>query len=203
VRPVRKRSRSLAIWGCLAAALVVIYVVEETDIFGPDVYHDIHGDVIKESRAILAAGFGAIAAVELAHDGATYRFDRDASGAWYYHHHDTPVPASDPHDHVADADWAALIDKAFGVFSRTQYLRNLGSGFDGADYGLEPPILAIGLFADKTDNPIVRYTVGDVEPDQLRQYAWRSDKDEIATIPIYQVENIMQLIAAVRGATAP
>ena len=62
---------------------------------------------------------------------------------------------------------------------------------------------AIGLFADKTDNPIVRYTVGDVEPDQLRQYAWRSDKDEIATIPIYQVENIMQLIAAVRGATAP
>ena len=104
---------------------------------------------------------------------------------------------------MADADWAALIDKAFGVFSRTQYLRNLGSGFDGADYGLEQPILAIGLFADKTDNPIVRYTVSDVEPDQLRQYAWRSDKDEIVTIPIYQVENIMQLIAAVRGATAP
>jgi hypothetical protein len=181
----RRGRRSLAVWGALAAVLVGIYLVEETDLFGPDVFHDIHGQEIKEEKEFFPIAFRDIAVIEIEQVGVVYRFAYDGTGTWVLEGRSN------------DAAVTEVASYALDVFSRTKYMRDLGTGADGEDYGMAPPEFSVALYDEGAPEPVVRYDVGDVEPDELRQYVRRSDNGKIITIPVYQVDNLEKLIIAV------
>ena len=191
----KRRTRSLTIWLLLAVFVAGIFVAERQGWLDPDSAVDEHGHA-KKAKMLLPVGVEQINAIEITVNDVVHRFERDADGAWFHHHHDDAQSATEPHDHKANPANAELIAQALGVLGRTRIAREVGTGVRGEDYGVTTPELVFAIFGANQEAPLARYMVGDLEPDGFRRYVLIFGAFSIVTIPDYQVENLRQLVAA-------
>lgn len=190
----QKRSRSLIIWLLLGVLVAGIIGVDRSGILDPD----------EESAGttgpvmLLPVSVEQIGAFELGDSGSVHRFERDDTGAWYYHGHADAPETPEPHDYKANPAQSELIASALGAFGRTRIQRQVGTGLEGDAFGFAKPGMIIVLYEAGQEQPLVRYVVGDLEPDELRRYLLITDQDTIVTIPNYQINNLRGMVEAVR-----
>ena len=141
-----------------------------------------------------------LGAVEIADAGTLHRFERDAAGAWFYHGAHSAAAAE--HTHAPDAAVAGRIDQAFQAFGRARVERRLPAGSDPRTYGVAAPRILILLYRAHDRQPLAQYAVGDVAPDTVSRYVDMVGGGGIVTVPTYQIDNLVALVALVKEAPA-
>ena len=187
------RPRLVAVWLVLAVLVGVIVVLARTDLGGRPAGSDSPRDV----RWLLPVPVDQLGALEVAHLGTLHRFERDASGAWFYHGVHTGSEGT--HAHAADPAMAARIERAVAAFGRTRVERQFSLKTATGEYGVTRPETLVLLYRPNDPQPLVQYAVGDVAPDTLSRYVLAVGSSVVVTIPDYQIVNLLKLIAAVGG----
>jgi hypothetical protein len=150
---------------------------------------------------LLPVAIAELAAIEIADAGTLHRFERDGSGAWFYHGVHANAQAS--HAHQTDPAQAQAIDKAFAALGRTRMERQLKLDVQSGAYGLTSPQMIILVYGKGNAPPLAQYAVGDVAPDGLSRYVLRVGSASVVTIANYQITNLLDLIKAVGGGNLP
>ena len=194
------RRRVLVIWLVLAALAVAIALHEfRTRAKLPDdIAEKIHG--AQGSRLLLPVAVEEINSIEIAHRSAMHRFERDASGAWFYH--GSHAGASAVHAHKPDPQQAQRIEKAFTGLGRTRMERSFDLDVQNP-YGVTSPQMVVLIYRKQDVQPFAQFAVGDLAPDGLSRYVLPVGGSSVVTIADYQITNLLELIEAVGGAVAP
>jgi hypothetical protein len=186
---VAGRRRGVAvIWGLLAVLVALIIVVE---------YHDRgtrgagNADAV-DARMLVPVGMDRVSAVEIADAGKLHRFERDARGAWFYH--GVHGAADSGHTHAADPALAERIDRTMTAFGRTRLEREFPLGRDGSEYGVNTPDVVVLIYRPSESQPLAQYAIGHVAPDTVSRYVLIVGRPVVATIPGYQVDNLLTLV---------
>jgi Domain of unknown function (DUF4340) len=196
VSRVARPSRVAVVWLVLAVLLGAILVIEYTDLVDGRSGRASEAD----ARRLLPLPVDALGAIELVNAGRLHRFERDAAGAWFYHGAHTGAE-SGSHEHAADPTQSQRIGAAFAALGRARIEREFPRATDTRDYGVTTPQLLILLYRPKEPRPLAQYAVGDVAPDTVSRYVERVGSARVVTIPTYQIDNLLGLLAAV-GAPA-
>jgi hypothetical protein len=152
-----------------------------------------HGAEAQAKRSLMPLPIDEVAAVEIYARGASFRFERDSSGAWLLHRH---APGDDPNVlHRADPAQSARIARALSAFSRTRIERSVADGGQGDAYGLLDPEAIILLFTDDQTRPPLDFAIGD-PAGGLDRYVLMPDHTEIVTIPEVQIASLMDFVGA-------
>lgn len=195
------RRRVLVVWVLLAALIAGIAFLEyrNRSRIPEGAAEKIHG--AEGSRMLLPAPVEELGAIELARAGTLHRFERDASGAWFYHGlHASVQPA---HAHQTDPAQAQIIEKAFAALGRTRMERQFKLDVQATSYGLSSPQMIILVYGKTNPMPLAQFAVGDVAPDQYSRYVLPVGGAHVVTIADYQITNLLDLIRAVGGSNAP
>lgn len=197
----RVRPRVLIVWLLLAALIAGIAVLEfrKRSRLPANVAEHVAG--VEGSRLLLPAAIADLGIIEIGYMGTLHRFERDATGAWFYH--GVHASAQAAHAHQTDTAQAETIEKAFGALGRTRMERQLKLDVQTNAYGLTSPQMIIIVYAK--DNPLsmAQFAVGDVAPDGLSRYVLPVGGNFVVTIADYQITNLLGLIRAVGGNNAP
>jgi len=195
------RPRVLIIWLVLAALIAAIAVVEfrKQSRLPESVAEHVAG--VEGSRLLLPAAVANLSGIEIGYMGTLHRFERDATGAWFYH--GVHANAQATHAHQTDPAQAELIEKAFGALGRTRMERQLKLDVQTNPYGLTSPQMIIIVYAKGNPLPTAQFAVGDVAPDGLSRYVLPVGGNFVVTIADYQITNLLDLIRAVGGNSAP
>lgn len=193
----RRRTQLVAVWALLAALVGMIVVIEHTDLVRPRPGRASTAD----PRLLLPVPVEQLGAIEVAHAGTLHRFARDATGAWFYHGVHTATEG--PHAHTVDPAMARRIEQAFLAFGRTRIERQLPRDQDARAYGVTTPRILILVYRPNESQPLVQYAVGDIAPDTASRYVEAVGGSGVVTIPNYQIDNLLSLLAAVSGAADP
>lgn len=213
-----RRRRVIVVWGLLAALIVAIVVVQANNWSGPrPVVDDGHGHVSAGVRWLLPAPIEQLGAIEIAHAGAIHRFERDASGTWFYHGAHTGQEGT--HEHQSDPATAQRIQQILTGFGRTRIERTFpldfaAVGVDQAqrellpdpavrDYGVTVPSTIVLVYAPGGAQPLAQYAVGDLAPDGLSRYVLPVGSTTVLTVANYQITNLVDLINALASAPPP
>ena len=193
------RRRVLVVWLVLAllAAGIVFIEYQNRSQLPEGVAEIIHG--AEGSRMLLPAPVAELGAIEIGHAGILHRFERDGSGAWFYH--GVHANAQGAHAHQTDPAQAQTIDKAFAALGRTRMERQLKLDVPSGAYGLTSPQMIIIVYAKGNPLPMAQFAVGDVAPDGLSRYVLPVGGNYIVTIANYQIDNLLNLIQAVAERT--
>lgn len=189
------RPRVAVIWLVLAALVGAIAVIEYRDVVAGR-----SRDAERDPRLLLPMPVNELGALEVAEAGTRHRFERTAAGAWFYHGAHTGGEGE--HTHAVDPDTSARIEQALLAFGRTRIERQLARDGDGATYGVATPRIVILAYRWNESQPRVQYAVGDLAPDALSRYVDVVGGPGLVTIPGYQIDHLLALIEAVRGAAA-
>lgn len=185
-----KVSRRLAVvWAGLALLLGVVVFVEVRDRAASGV----EDEEAHDPRMLLAASIFDIGAVEVLSKGTLHRFERDPAGKWFYH--GVHAEAQAQHEHTVDPAAAQRIDKALIGFGRTRKERDFPLNVQADEFGVTRPEIFIMTYLPNSTQPLSRYAVGSVAPDKLSRYVLPVGSTTVFTIPDYQIENLLQLIA--------
>jgi len=195
------RRRVLVVWLVLAALIAGIAVIEYRSRSRIPEQAAEHIPGAEGSRMLLPAAVADLGAVEVGHAGTLHRFERDASGAWFYHGIHAGAQAT--HAHQTDPVQAQIIDKAFAALGRTRMERQLKLDVQSGAYGLTSPQMIIIVYAKGNPLPMAQFAVGDVAPDGLSRYVLPVGSNFAVTIADYQITNLLGLIKAVGGSNAP
>ena len=191
------RRRVLVVWVVLAMLIAGIVFIEyrNRSKLPEGVAEKIHG--AEGSRMLLPAPIAELGAIELGHAGALHRFERDLSGAWFYHGiHAGPQQA---HGHQTDPVQAQRIEKGFAARGRTRMERQFKLDMQSGNYGLSSPQMIILVYGKGDPQPLAQYAVGDVAPDGLSRYVLPVGSSYVVTIADYQITNLLNLIQEVAG----
>ena len=191
------RPRLVTVWLALAALVGAIVALERADLVRPRPGGDGHAD----PHLLLAVPVDRLGAIEVAHAGRLHRFERDRTGAWFYHGVHTGSEGA--HAHTPDPALAARIERAVAAFGRTRIERQLALGTSTGDYGVAVPETLILVYRPHDPQPLVQYAVGDVAPDTLSRYLQVVGSSAVVTIPNYQITNLLALIQSVGGPSGP
>ena len=191
-----RRSRLIVVWLVFVVLVGAVILIERTDLMAPE---DERQGQEAEIRMLLPAPLAQLTAVEIGHAGTLHRFERDASGAWFYHTHNQGSEPAENHEHQADAAFTQRIDLALAAFGRTRIERDFVLGRDAEAYGIASPDMIVLVYGSESAQPLAQYTIGDVAPDTFSRYVRAAGHDEVVTIPNYQITNLLDLIAAVTG----
>ena len=132
--------------------------------------------------------------------GRLHRFERDATGAWFYH--GAHGIAEGAHTHEPDPARSEHIARALGALGRARVERDFPLGRDGgAAYGVATPELVILVYRPGQSQPLVQYAVGHLAPDTVSRYAMAVGHPVVVTIPEYQIDNLRALVRAMGTAT--
>jgi hypothetical protein len=186
------RPRLVTAWLALAALVGVIVALEHADLVGPRP----GGDANADPHLLLPVPVARLGAIEVAHAGRLHRFERDATGAWFYH--GVHTGSEGVHAHTPDPALAARIERAVAAFGRTRIERQLPLGASG-DYGVAVPETLILVYRPHDPQPLVQYAVGDIAPDTFSRYVQVVGRPAVVTIPNYQIDNLLALIQRVGG----
>ena len=195
------RRRVLVVWLVLAALIAGIAFLEyrNRSRMPEGAAEKIHG--AEGSRMLLPAPVGELGAIELVRAGTLHRFERDPSGAWFYHGlHAGTQPA---HAHQTDPVQAKIIEKAFAALGRTRMERQFKLDVQATSYGLSSPQMIILVYGKTNPMPLAQFAVGDVAPDQYSRYVLPVGGAHVVTIADYQITNLLDLVQAVGGSNAP
>jgi hypothetical protein len=174
--------RLLAVWLALFALVVLIVLID---------YENTEQQTVDENL-LLPVPVGELDALELGHAGTLHRFERDASGEWFYHGaHDASEAA---HAHHSDPVAAQRIAAAFAALGRARIERRLPYDRGSRQYGIAPPQMILLVYKSGHEEPLAQYAIGDVAPDTFSRYVQRDGSAEVVTIPNYQVENLLALL---------
>jgi len=189
------RRRVLVVWLVLALLAAAIAFIEyrNRSQLPEGVAETIHG--AKGSRMLLPAPVAELGAIEIGHAGALHRFERDGTGAWFYH--GVHASAQAAHAHQTDPAQAQIIDKAFAALGRTRMERQLELDVQLGTYGLTSPQMIIIVYAKGNPMPMAQFAVGDVAPDGSSRYVLPVGGNYVVTIANYQIDNLLNLIQAV------
>ena len=187
------RRRLAAVWLVFFVLVVAIVAVEYVDRVRPTSGREGHGD----PRMLLPVPVDQLGAIEVANAGTLHRFERDPSGIWFYHGVHTGSEGA--HAHNADAAMAARIERAFAAFGRTRIERQFALKTPTGDYGTTTPETLILVYRPNDTQPLVQYEVGDIAPDTVSRYVLVVGSSTVATIPNYQIDNLLALIQTVGG----
>ena len=174
--------RLTAVWLAFFALVVLIVLID---------HEDAEPQTTDESL-LLPVPVGELGALELGHEGALHRFERDASGEWFYHGAHAASEAA--HAHQSDPAAAQRIAAAFAALGRARIERRLPSDRDSPKYGISPPQMILLVYKSGHAEPLAQYAIGDVAPDTFSRYVQRTGSAEVWTIPNYQVENLLALL---------
>jgi hypothetical protein len=184
----------LVIWAVLIALVGLIVVIEQTAAGRARST----GGRGSDPRLLLPVSVEQLGALEVIDAGTSHRFERDASGVWFYHgvHGASEVA----HTHATDPSAAARIERAVTAFGRTRIERRVGRERDVAAYGVAAPRVVILLYRPGATQPLVQYAVGDVAPDTVSRYVdVVGGAPGVVTIPNYQIDNLLTLVDSVAG----
>jgi hypothetical protein len=195
-----RRTRLVVVWLLLVVLVGAIVVIEHTDLVQPKTRHNSHGG--SEARMLLPVPVDQLGAIEVVHGRTLHRFERDAAGAWFYHIHGEDTGAEEGHRHDADPAVAERIAYAFAAFGRTRLERQFALTTHAQDYGVMRPDILILVYRLHDIQPLTQYAVGDVAPDTFSRYILVVGSSVVATIPNYQIDNLLALIEAVAGSGA-
>lgn len=184
-------SRKLVVvWGLLLALVVVIVALNWTE----------PGDdeaATHPNRMLLPVPISQVEAIEIGHAGTMHRFERDASGAWFYH--GVHMGTERDHSHQPDPQAAARIEQAFTGFERTQREREVPAG-EGNPYGVVTPEMIVLVYRAANAPPLAQYAIGDLAPDSVSRYVLPLGSPSVVTIPEYQIRNLLSLIQSFTAA---
>jgi hypothetical protein len=195
-----RRTRLLAVWLLVVVLVGVIVVIEHTDRVGPQLRRDGHDS--SEARLLLPVPMDQLGAIEVVHGRTFHRFERDAAGAWFYHVHGADTGSEEHHGHAADPSVAERIAYAFAAFGRTRLERQFAIQPHAKDYGVTTPAMLILVYRPHAIQPLAQYVIGDIAPDALSRYVLVVGRATVATIPNYQIDNLLGLLEAVAGTSA-
>jgi hypothetical protein len=190
-------SRLLAVWLLLAILVILIVIIELINPLESRLRGDGHTPGNAAVRNLLPVPVDQLDAIELSLAGTVHRFERDAAGAWFYHANHPRSEVSHAHD--SDSNLAARIAEVFAAFGRTQIERRFTLKAQADDYGVAKPKLLILVYAANDKQPLAQYVIGDIAPDTLSRYVQIVGRSVIATIPNYQIDNLLTLVEMVMG----
>jgi hypothetical protein len=174
--------RLVGVWLALFGLVALIVLIDYENTERPT----------ADDNLLLPVPVGELAAVELGHAGALHRFERDASGEWFYH---GAHAASEPgHAHQSDPVASQRIAAAFAALGRARIERRLPYDRGSRQYGLAAPQMILLVYKSADAGPLAQYAIGDVAPDTFSRYVQRNGSTEVVTIPNYQVENLLALL---------
>jgi hypothetical protein len=150
----------------------------------------------EATRPLVPLPLEDVAAVEIFAPSTSYRFERDATGAWLLHRH---APGDDPNaPHRADPAQSARIAEALATFGRAPIERSIARGEEVDGYGLADPETMIVLFAKDEARPPLGFAVGDLASDGRGRYLLMPDGKEIVTIADRQLPDLIALAEALQ-----
>jgi hypothetical protein len=182
--------RLIAVW-LLLVALAVAIVMIERDRRAATSAEEGGRDV----RRLLPVEVAELGAVEVMYTGTLHRFERDATGVWFYHGIHTGSEGQ--HGHNADPAVAAQIEKAFTGFGRTRMERQFPLNIQADEFQVTRPEIFIMVYRPKEVQPLARYAVGIIAPDGVSRYVLPVGSSYVVTIANYQIDNLLNLIQAV------
>lgn len=186
--------RLVAVWLVLAALVVVIGSLEWGDRLRA---RRDRGDE-ADPRRLLPVPVSELGAIEIADAGTLHRFERDATGAWFYHGAHGADQTS--HTHAPDPARAERIARAFAAFGRARIERELPLARGGDPYGVAAPELVILAYRPGQPQPLAQYAVGRVAPDTVSRYVLPVGGRAVVTIPAYQIDNLRTLLPSASAA---
>jgi Domain of unknown function (DUF4340) len=187
VSATRARRRLGIVWLVLAALVASIVALEYRERWTS-------GGADDDARSLLAAPLDQLGAIEIADRGRLHRFERAASGSWFYH--GTHAAGEAEHAHAADPELAERIAAAFAALARARVEREFPLERDGAAYGVTAPDVLILVYRPGDAQPLAQYAVGHVAPDTASRYVMRVGRPVVVTIPGYQIDNVLSLVQA-------
>jgi hypothetical protein len=186
--------RVVVVWGLLVAlggGVAALEVTERVSRAGD------RGTGI-DPRALLVEPVERLGAVEVLASGRLHRFERQPSGAWLYHGTHTGAESAG-HEHAVDPAQSQRIASVMEALGRARIERELPRAAGGPDYGVSAPQVVILLYRPREPQPLAQYAVGDVAPDTASRYVERVGSGRVVTIPTYQIDNVLALVAAVES----
>ena len=193
--PVPRRAGLVAVWVLLGALTAGIGVLEWTDRLGSK-----SGSPGADPRLLLPVPLSELGAIEIADAGRLHHFERDATGAWFYH--GAHGVAEGSHTHEPDPARSERIAHALAALGRARVERDFPLGRDGgAAYGVAAPELVILVYRPGQSRPLVQYAVGHLAPDTVSRYAMAVGHPVVVTIPEYQIDNLRVLVQAMGAPT--
>ena len=195
-----RHSRVVIVWLLLAALVAGIASLEYRNRarLPEEVAEKIHG--VEGSRMLMPAAMEEIAAIELVHAGTMHRFERDATGSWFYHGLHAGTQAA--HVHQTDPQQAQRIEKRLAGLGRARMERFFKLDLQNP-YGVTSPVMVILVYRKGDAQPLAQYAVGDVAPDGLSRYVLQVGSASVVTIADYQITNLLELIQSVGGSSVP
>jgi hypothetical protein len=189
-RPGGRHRKLIAVWVVLAALVVAIVLIERHDRMPSTV-----PETGRDERLLLPVAIEDLGALEVAHNGTLHRFERDATGTWFYH--GVHSAAEQQHAHNPDPVTAARIEKALAGLGRARMERQFPFNAQADEFGVTRPEIFIMAYRPKDPQPVSRYAVGTVAPDKVSRYVLPVGSTWVVTIAEFQIENLMSLIQAV------
>ncbi len=190
------RRKLVVVWLVLVALVATIVLINRHD----RVEMANAPAATRDQRMLLPVAIGEIGAIEIAHNGTVHRFERDASGAWFYH--GVHSGAEQQHAHGSDPATAARIEKSLAGFGRTSMERQFPLNVQNDEFGVTRPEIFIMVYRPKEVQPLARYAVGTVAPDKLSRYVLPVGSTNVVTIPEFHIDNLLTLIRDM-GTVAP
>jgi hypothetical protein len=181
--------RSAVVWATLALVIVAIAIVEYRERRLGAAERD-----AADARSLLPVPVSQLGAVEIADRGRLHRFERAPEGTWFYH--GVHPPGTPEHAHAANPALSERIERAFTAFGRARAERQFELHGDGAAYGLTAPDVIILVYRAGQSQPLAQYAVGTIAPDTVSRYVAMVGRRDVVTIPSYQIDNLLALVAA-------
>jgi hypothetical protein len=179
----------VAVWLVLAVLVLGIAALEVNDR-----RQGTSGAEDAGPQGLLPVPLEQVGAVEIADRGRLHRFERDATGAWFYH--GIHAATESVHTHIPDPALSARIDQALAAFGRTRVERRFPLDKDGGAYGVATPEILVLVYRPNESQPLAQYAVGAIAPDTASRYVMRVGQPVVVTIPNYQIDNLQALIRA-------
>ena len=188
----RGRRKLIAVWLLLAALVVAIVLIERHDRATSKT-----PDTGRDERLLLPVAIEELGAIEVAHNGTLHRFERDATGAWFYH--GVHTGSEQQHAHGSDPATSARIEKALAGLGRARMERQFPLNLQADEFGVTRPEMFIMVYRPKELQPLSRYAVGIVAPDKMSRYVLPVGSPWVVTIADFQIDNLLSLIQSVAG----
>jgi hypothetical protein len=188
LRPPHRRRGLVVVWVVLAGLIALVAVIEYRD----HLHAASRTGTDTDARRLLPLPISEVAALEVADAGRLHRFERDASGTWFYHGIHTGAESS--HTHTADPALSARIERTVAAFGRTRMEREFPLGRDGSEYGVTTPEVVVLVYRPGQAQPVAQYAVGHVAPDTVSRYLLVVGRPVVVTIPGYQIDNLLALV---------
>jgi len=187
----------VVVWLLLAILAAVIVVIE---------YADRRREAsetarLTDARLLLAAPVDELGAIEIADRGRLHRFERDATGAWFYHGIQTEAAAA--HTHAPDPALAERIAHTFAALGRARIERQFPLDREAGLYGVTTPDIVVLAYRRGQTQPLTQYAIGHIAPDTVSQYVMVVGRPVVMTIPKYQIDNLLDLVRLVGGEASP